>query len=99
MDACMFLTRDACARRVQVSQEMHAWELWFKRAVLVAEFLQGIGLLRRMPYDWGVSSIVSACRNLNMCLIQFVLCSNRTKSILDRAHAFVIGYAAQVQRK
>src|SRR3954467_11820377 len=99
MDACMSLARDACARRVQVSREIRASELWFKHVVLAAEFLRGIGLLRRMLYDWSVTNMVSACRNLNMCLIQFVLCSNRTKSTLDGARAFVIGDAAQVQRK
>src|SRR3954467_14798862 len=43
--------------------------------------------------------MASACSNLNICLIQFVLCSNRTRLTLDWVRAFVIGDAARIQRK
>src|SRR3954465_6938187 len=101
MDACMSLTRDACAGRMLVSREMGTSEseLLFKHVVFATEFLQGIGLLHRMPYDWGVSNMVSACNNLNIRLIQFVLCSNRTMLTLDWVRVFVIGDAARVQMK
>src|SRR3954466_13868843 len=82
---CVHVSHERCVRQVcvQVSQEMRVSEFWSKRVVLVAAFIQGVGLLRRMPHDWGVSNTASACSNLNICLFQFVLCSNKTRSTLD----------------
>src|SRR3954463_7286114 len=47
-----------------------------------------------MSYDWGITVIVHMPRGPFMFYIQFVVCSNWTRSTLERRHAFVIGNAA-----
>src|SRR5436189_36141 len=49
-----------------------------------------------MSYDWDITVIVHMHRGPIMFYVQFVVCSNWTRSTLERSHAFVIENAAQV---
>src|SRR3954464_3377004 len=100
VDACISLARDArvdagmsCNGRVYGSISL----LW--PAVLAISPLCIYDMFMCMSYDWGITVIVHMHRGPIMFYVQFDVCSNWTRSILERSHAFVIGNAAQVQRR
>src|SRR4051812_46288557 len=82
LDACISRTRDACVRRAHVSRQMHASEFLLRPASLVIEFLRDIELFKCLSYDWGITNIVLVHRNLNMCLVQFIIFLNGPESTL-----------------
>src|SRR3954468_1303518 len=99
-DACISLVRDApvdagmsCSERVHESISL----LW--PAVLAISPLCIYDMLMCMSYDWGITVIVHMHRGPIMFYVQFVVCSNWTRSTLERSHAFVIGNVVQVQRR
>src|SRR2546430_14960122 len=99
-DACISLARDArvdagmsCSGRVHESINL----LW--PAVLVISPLCSFDMFMCMSYDWGITVIVHMHRGPIMFYVQFVACSNWTRSTLERSHTFVVGNAAQVQRR
>ena len=101
LDACISLARDArvdagmsCCGRVHESISL----LW--PAVLAVSPLCISDMFMCMSYDWGITVIiVHMHRGPIMFYVQFVICLNWTGSTLERSHAFVIGDAAQVQRR
>src|SRR4051812_26988373 len=100
-DACISLTRDSrvdagmsCSGRVYRSISL----LW--PAVLAISPLCIFDMFMCMSYDWVTTVIiVHMHRGPIMFYVQLVVCSNWTRSTLERSHAFVIGDAAQVQRR
>src|SRR4051812_36417931 len=97
LDSCISRERDACVWRAHVSRQMHGPECLLRHAaVLAVDLLCSTELFKCKSYDWGIIDVLHVHRSLNMCRVEFVICLNRTKSTLDRSHAFVIGYAAQV---
>src|SRR4051812_28615740 len=98
LGACICCARDACAWRVYVLRQMHAPEFLLRCAAIFAGgFLRDSELFKCLSYDWVITDYVHVLRNLIMCRVQFFICLNRTKSTLNRGHAFVIGNTAQVQ--
>ena len=99
LDACISHARDACVWHAHVSWQIHASKFLLRPAALAIEYMRDIELFKYVSYDWGIIDVVHVHMNLNTCLVQFIVCLNRTESIRDRSHTFVIGNAAQVQRR
>src|SRR4051812_12826770 len=81
-NACISRARDACVWHVHVPRQMHASEFLLRHAALVIEFLRDIELFKCLSYDWGITDVVHVHKNLNMYLVQFIICLNGTKSTL-----------------
>src|SRR4051812_14376466 len=99
LGACISCARVACVWRAHVSRQMHTSEFLLRPAALTVGFLRDSELLKCLSYDWGITNVVHVLRNLNMCLVQFVICLDGTESTLDRSYTFVIRNAAQVYRR
>src|SRR4051812_47001126 len=98
LGACISCARDASAWRVNLSRQMHASEFLLRLAAIFAVgFLRDSELFKCLPYDWGITDYVHVQRNLNMFLVQFIICLNGLESTLNRSHAFIVGNVAQVQ--
>src|SRR5205809_896937 len=91
-DACVDAGM-SCSGRVHGSINL----LW--PDVLVIGPLCSFDMFMCMSYDWGITVTVHMHRGPIMFYVQFVICLNWTRSTLERSHAFVIGDAAQVQRR
>src|SRR3954466_8541601 len=100
LDACISLARDA---RVDADMSrpgrVHESKCLLQPAVLAVGPLCIYEVFMCMSYDWGITVIVLMHRSPIMFKVQFVVCSNWTGSTLERSYAFVIGDAAQVQRR
>src|SRR4051812_41397115 len=100
LGVCISLARDArvgagmsCHRRMHESTCL----LW--PAVLAVGPLCISEVFMYLSYDWGITIIVHMHRGPIMFKVKFVICSNWTRSTLERSHVFVIGDVAQVQRR
>src|SRR2546430_12425983 len=101
-DACISLARDArvdagmsCSGRVHKSICL----LWSAVLVIGPLSSSNMSMCMCMSYDWGITVTVYMHRGPIMFYVQFVICLNWTWLILERSHAFVVGDAAQVQRR
>src|SRR5438270_281708 len=100
LGACISLARDA---RVGAGMSCHGCahesKCLLRLVVLTVGPLCISEVFMYMSYDWGITVIIHMHRGPIMFKVQFVACSNWTGSTLERSHAFVIGDAAQVQRR
>src|SRR4051812_29854265 len=100
LGTCISLARDACAdARMSCHRRIHASRCYLRHAVLAVGPLWFFEMFICMSYDWGITITVHMHRGLIMFKVQLVICSNWTRSILERSYAFVIGDAVQVQRR
>src|SRR3954465_9006892 len=100
LGACISLARDArVGAGMSFPGRAHESKCLLRPAVLVVGPLCISEAFICMSYDWDIIVIVHMHRSPIMFKVQFVICSNWIGSTLERSHAFVIGDAAQVQRR
>src|SRR4051812_22982038 len=99
-DACISLARDACVDAgMSCSGRVYGSISLLWPAILPVSPLCISDMFMCISYDWGITVIVHMHRGPIVFYVQFVVCSNWTWSTLEQSHAFVIGNAAQVQRR